>query len=651
MTTTKVGFQLASSLASKHLMDAEFIKGGYLTVNTIEERNALPIVTEETDGIVIHGSLCYCVEDSTFYQYNGNSWEEVNFGSGGGTAAVDFNMEAGDGEGSLTGNAIGGTTDVEEKDVSNKAFTKYSSAFGYNTIAGGKGYKFVYYDKTNLTYYFEDDVTQVIDGEQWAPGDIYSVQHGNNYDLWDTIKELKVENGTNTVTVRNSEYTYSYNSIIKVNRDVTQDFNITSGYQNIFRIPAKPKIGNIDMSCGTAFGIETKAVGSYSVAEGYNTLAHGKYSHAEGNSTKAAYAAHSEGQETEARGLRSHAEGYGTIATAQGQHVEGIYNIIDETENYAHIVGNGNYVTGARSNAHTLDWNGNAWFAGNIRIGGSSWDEGSELSLLPNYKRFNVFNYEHQDGIFDKISNQLTDINGNYVIKSDLGGNGAWTEQGLEFEIAPNKTLVLLEGYININSYLLSAWSGLNIKIKSAADTKLRIEIDPDHAKDDNNAELDVAERAFTINLSANLETIIKIYAEGDILKYSINNNSPIEVKNWYNDLPLKRIRIYYNAGESTATDIFQIVLNEINISDKTIEIEAVNGKIICFKGTLESLTNNYLDINNIYKDNETGELYQWNGEEFVSISNKVEISDEQIQQAIRVMAKETIDSWFTFTT
>ena len=105
--------------------------------------------------------------------------------------------------------------------------------------------------------------------------------------------------------------------------------------------------------------------------------------------------------------------------------------------------------------------------------------------------------------------------------------------------------------------------------------------------------------------------------------------------KNWRNDLPLKRIRIYYNAGESAVTDTFQIILKEISVSDKMIEIEAVNGKIICFKGTLESLANEYLDINNIYKDNENGELYQWNGAEFVSISNKV--------------TKGTIDSWFTF--
>ena len=35
---------------------------------------------------------------------------------------------------------------------------------------------------------------------------------------------------------------------------------------------------------------------------------------------------------------------------------------------YAHIVGNGT-AEDARSNAHTLDWSGNAWFAGKVSAG------------------------------------------------------------------------------------------------------------------------------------------------------------------------------------------------------------------------------------------------------------------------------------------
>ena len=79
----------------------------------------------------------------------------------------------------------------------------------------------------------------------------------------------------------------------------------------------------------------------------------------------------------------SHTEGSSTIAMGEDQHVQGRFNIIDEDGKYAHIVGNGNYNFGDsfRSNAHTLDWDGNAWFAGDVYVGstsGTNQDDGSK---------------------------------------------------------------------------------------------------------------------------------------------------------------------------------------------------------------------------------------------------------------------------------
>ena len=59
------------------------------------------------------------------------------------------------------------------------------------------------------------------------------------------------------------------------------------------------------------------------------------------------------------------AEGMSTIASSEYQHVQGKYNIEDSSNTYAHIVGNGTKIN-ARSNAHTLDWKGNAWYAGTV---------------------------------------------------------------------------------------------------------------------------------------------------------------------------------------------------------------------------------------------------------------------------------------------
>ena len=134
-------------------------------------------------------------------------------------------------------------------------------------------------------------------------------------------------------------------------------------------------------NCSHAEGSKTTASGVYSHAEGYATTASGDYSHAEGYVTVSSFASHAEGIVTNASGAFSHAEGESTTASGEGQHVQGKNNIPDTTS--AHIVGNGESDT-KRSNAHTLDWQGNAWFSGNVYVGSTSGinkDEGSKKLL------------------------------------------------------------------------------------------------------------------------------------------------------------------------------------------------------------------------------------------------------------------------------
>ena len=115
-----------------------------------------------------------------------------------------------------------------------------------------------------------------------------------------------------------------------------------------------------------AEGSNTIASNYQSHAEGGGTKALGINSHAEGGSTKASgMRSHAEGKYTEASGDNSHAEGEYTIASSMSQHVQGQYNIEDKANKYAHIVGNGKNNKN-RSNAHTLDWNGNGWYAGKL---------------------------------------------------------------------------------------------------------------------------------------------------------------------------------------------------------------------------------------------------------------------------------------------
>ena len=144
-----------------------------------------------------------------------------------------------------------------------------------------------------------------------------------------------------------------------------------------------------------AEGLDTTASGNPSHAEGYKTTASGSGSHAEGwYGTASGRCSHAEGGYTVASGAQSHAEGDETRATSFCQHVQGKYNITDVSPDgsegigtYAHIVGNGTS-SYKRSNAHTLDWEGNAWYQGDIYIGstsGTNKDEGSKKVATEEY--------------------------------------------------------------------------------------------------------------------------------------------------------------------------------------------------------------------------------------------------------------------------
>lgn len=155
---------------------------------------------------------------------------------------------------------------------------------------------------------------------------------------------------------------------------------------------AKNATGKYSFAEGTqvqASGEASHAEGSYTVAsgmishaEGSGTIASGTVSHAEGSDTESSGRySHAEGSGTLAAGNVSHAEGLNTYAHSANQHVQGKYNEADTSEKYAHIVGNGTS-NSDRSNAHTLDWSGNAWFAGEVYTGGTGQDDTENVKKL-----------------------------------------------------------------------------------------------------------------------------------------------------------------------------------------------------------------------------------------------------------------------------
>lgn len=157
-------------------------------------------------------------------------------------------------------------------------------------------------------------------------------------------------------------------------------------------------------------------------AENYATEANGKCSHAEGLISIA-------------NGMASHAEGGGTIASGKYQHVQGRYNVEDAANKYANIVGGGTDANN-RHNIHTVDWDGNAEYAGDVTVhyGDSTIPIGAILkSLLDNpYMHRNIFRGKHLgESITDEQLAAIRD--GSFA---DLYVGDYWEKDGVRYRIA-----------------------------------------------------------------------------------------------------------------------------------------------------------------------------------------------------------------------
>lgn len=171
-------------------------------------------------------------------------------------------------------------------------------------------------------------------------------------------------------------------AIILESNKITNNWR-SSGHTNVISI-YKVKIEQPDpllVAAVNSTGYKTTAPGGYNAhAEGHKTIALGYATHAEGRENYAlGDYSHVEGAYSYANAYASHAEGYCTVADGDYQHVQGKFNIEDEKDEFAHIVGNGTS-NSDRKNAHTLDWDGNAWFAGDVYVGGSNKNNGAKLA-------------------------------------------------------------------------------------------------------------------------------------------------------------------------------------------------------------------------------------------------------------------------------
>ena len=110
---------------------------------------------------------------------------------------------------------------------------------------------------------------------------------------------------------------------------------------------AESYFGSQDGCGGTLTGKYGRTSGAYNIARGYACEARGRYTIADG----------------------SHGN-----ASGRPQETFGQFNIPDDTQKYMAIGGNGTD-NEHRSNAYMLDYDGNGYFAGNVKIGGTPTDD------------------------------------------------------------------------------------------------------------------------------------------------------------------------------------------------------------------------------------------------------------------------------------
>ena len=345
-----------------------------------------------------------------------------------------------------------------------KALSDYSIALGRKNISGCKGYYIQSIDTTNKKIYLSktkvepaisttNNINTSFETPEYDIGAVFSLivksqpNQRHHYQFCASITSIE-------------------NNVIGYDKDLpfTEIYDEASERTPTFFVPSQPTIGNTLISYGEyTEGYGNVSGGRYSHSEGGYNIAAGDYSHAEGLDTQAGYAAHSEGEATKAYGYSAHsegqgtealghrahaegyfakayginshaegrgseargenthaegfytrvsenahaahAEGYWTVAGSENQHVQGKYNITDTENKYAHITGNG-YIDDnekvIRRNAHTLDWEGNAWFAGNVRVGVSNERLATTTELIGakgSGSKSEIFNYANNTAI------------------------------------------------------------------------------------------------------------------------------------------------------------------------------------------------------------------------------------------------------------
>lgn len=158
------------------------------------------------------------------------------------------------------------------------------------------------------------------------------------------------------------------------------------------------------------------------------------------NNTATGEYSHAQNHQTHAKAKGSSTSGRGTIAGGEYQNVRGMYNVEDTEGKFADVVGGGTSESN-RVNIHTLDWEGNAWFAGNVYAGNKKLVGLNEIGGYPIIEstEYPGCCYRLVNGVIEWLNPPLIPGMGEFRTVQRYGSYPVYVKT-LNFGYLPNKT-------------------------------------------------------------------------------------------------------------------------------------------------------------------------------------------------------------------
>ena len=177
----KIYQSLEGGMASKHLVDSGNVKGGFCVVADATELAALPVASQNEDGVVVEGSLAYNRATKKFYQYQQVSespatyaWVEANLGGGSAVETLFVSSY------NLFSKVIGGETQLSsltaiKHSYSATSITESDLIANVSLVLDAHNAMAVYVGKTNQDQYVFTTVSVNIQYTYDSVNDIYTL--------------------------------------------------------------------------------------------------------------------------------------------------------------------------------------------------------------------------------------------------------------------------------------------------------------------------------------------------------------------------------------------------------------------------------------------------------------------------------------------